>query len=323
MTTEERMEEELTGKAMKSAPTSILLEPSASIIHLPSKGLLYRNEPALAEVQEGSISARPMTMRELELFMRPELLESGTLIDAILKKCIKSNIDPKYLLTSDRTYILIWLRGQSFGASYRFEFQCSGCKRSISHKLNLGDLPQKTLDDIHAQFDENGKIIQSSVKKIKEPFAFLLPHSGLTVYFRLSRGHDEGEKNRDKYWNKVKKDQGKAAVQRGKDGRMVIRNIDPTMEEESETYLQDYEGDSLQDNMIKQIVSIEGVPDDMIAEALPNMIAGDVTSLQQAMYDADSGVDLRIEIMCPDKNGCGVRNKINVPFTESFFRSSL
>lgn len=324
MTQEEKLEEELTGKQSKAAAAGILAEPAASIIHLPSKGILYRNDPNLSEVHDGSISARPMTMRELELFMRPELLESGTLIDAILKKCIKSNIDPKYLLTSDRTYLLIYLRSLSFGPDYRFEFKCGGCRRNISHKINMGSLPIKTLDEIHGELDK-GKLVVSSVKKIKEPFAYQLPHSKLTVLFRLSRGSDEAEKSRDQYFNKVKSEQNRA-IHRNKDGRLVIRNVDPNeqTEEESGTHFSGQpQQTSILENVMKQVVSIEGVPDDMIEQALGNMLAGDVTSLQEAMYESDSGIEMRIEVPCPDQSGCRTDNKITVPFTESFFRSSL
>lgn len=325
---EEEIEEQLTGapakqptaSQYKKAGAALLAEPSAIFIPLPSKSILYKDEPSLESIKDGMIQVRPMTLRELELFLKPELIETGTLIDAILQNCIKSNVDPKNLLASDRSYLLMWIRSQSFGPNYRFKFPCGNCNKSISTKVNLSDLPIITMDEIHAERNEDGEIIESSVKKIKEPFSTELPHSNVRVYFQLSRGYDESTKSTNNYYKRLKKENFKnSAVERRSDGSTVIRNIDPENKEEG-TFVDEQDETTIKETLLQRIVRIDGVDEDQIPKALDNMLGGDISYLQEAIKNSDSGLDMDITVKCPS---CKYDNKLQVPFTESFFRSSL
>lgn len=325
MTEDEILEEELTGKASSSPSSSnkinLLSEPSSTYIPLPSKSILYKKDPSMSDIHDGKICVRPMTLRELELFLKPDLIETGSLIDAVFKNCIKSNINPLQLLTSDRTFILMWIRAESFGKDYRFSFKCSECKKKISTQVDVSDLPVYTLDEIHAEKDKDGNIKKDSIKDIKEPFKIKLPRSGAIVYFRLSRGIDESTIATDNYFERTKKELKNRGIERKSDGTTVIKNI--TKDEfQDETFIDEFNSPTIYDQLSKVITKIEGVPDDRIGECLNNLTAGDITYLQESIVKCDSGMDLDLVIECPNPQ-CKNENAFTMPLTETFFRSSL
>lgn len=315
----ETTEELLTGEKPKSVQPSpkgmsLLAEPAPIPLILPSKGILYKNDAKVGEIdKDGQVFIRPITLDDLELFVNPELIETGTVIDALFNRIIKSKINPKYLLVSDRNYILIYARVQSYGAEYSFTFKCKGCEKTIKKLINLGDLNVRYLDEIHGQLNERGDVIPDSVKKIKEPFLANLSMSGAKVYFNLSRGIDESEANTNRYRNRVKKE-----LEKKKHVMTNMPEADVSVEEER---------DSLIDIISRNIIKIENndgtelfTEEKDIRLVLSKLRAGDISELQEQMKNADSGVDMGIEVVCPS---CKHKNDVVVPLNEGFFRREL
>lgn len=333
-TQEEELEEVFTGqqptvRGSSLASTSLLSEPPAFPIPLPSKGILYRNEndPRVSGVdKDGTIMVRPLTLEELELFLQPELIESGNLVDVIFSRCIKSpNVDPKYLIVPDRNFILYYVRAKSYGPNYTFSFSCTNCRKEIEHTINIGKLPVKTLDEIFGDKDENGKVKQASLKKIKEPFTTELS-SGTVIKWKFARGIDEATGASERYDKRVKNAlKNDSSISLNDRGETVIRNIDPTLEKEksaSNTKLVDDDRETLLETLLKQIVEINGFTGDAREQALKNTIAGDISEIQQLLQRYTPGLNTRIEIRCPNPR-CTHKNKLEVPFTESFFRRDV
>jgi DNA-directed RNA polymerase subunit M/transcription elongation factor TFIIS len=317
---EEQLEQEITGEKPRVVPNqskglSLLAEPAPIPLILPSKGILYKNDPKVGEVdKDGQIFIRPITLDDLELFVNPELIETGTVIDALFNRIIKSKINPKYLLVSDRNYILLYARAQSYGPEYSFSFKCKACDKSIKKMIDLGDLTVRYLDEIHGQVNERGDLIPDSVKKIKEPFVANLSMSGAKVTFNLARGIDESEANTNKYRNRVKKEVEKK--------KQVLSNVP-----DETTVTMEEQPDSLIDVLSRNIIKIESADSSEtftdekdIRLVLSKLKAGDISELQEQMRSADSGVDMNTEVVCPS---CKHRNEVSVPLNENFFRREV
>ena len=312
---EETLEEFITGEKPRAPQKagSLLAEPAPIPLILPSKGILYKNDQRVGEIdKDGQVFIRPITLDDLELFVNPELIETGTIIDALFNRIIKSKINPKYLLVSDRNYILMYARAQSYGAEYSFTFNCKNCDKLIRQTIDIGDLNVRYLDEIHGQVNEKGDIIADSVKKIKEPFTAKLSMSGAKVYFKLPRGIDESEANTNKYRKRVKKEI--------ENKKKILSNVAP----EETTIVVEEEKDTLVDVLSRNIIKIENADatevfadEGDIRLVLSRLLAGDISELQEQMRDADSGVDMNMNITCPS---CKNKNEVLVPLNENFFR---
>ena len=88
------------------------LMTSYEIIKLPSKGMFYQH--GISEV-----SVEYMTSRDEDLLTTPSLIESGNLLDKLLKRKIKTpGIVSEELLSGDRDAIILFLRTSSYGSEY-------------------------------------------------------------------------------------------------------------------------------------------------------------------------------------------------------------
>jgi hypothetical protein len=108
------------------------------------------------------------------------LVKTGQALDLIFRNCIKSRIDPTELLSSDRVYLMLWLRSISYGNIYKFWIQSqdpSATQKRIQWEVDLSKQPIREFTD----------------PTIQEPFTIVLPYSKKTVVYRLPRGKDEVE----------------------------------------------------------------------------------------------------------------------------------
>jgi rRNA maturation protein Nop10 len=158
----------------------MMFEPKAQLIELPSHGYLYKevtNDPDI--IEKGSIRIRPMTVNEEKILTTPRMVKSGQALDGVFQNCIKSDINSEDLLSSDRVYLMLWLRSVSYGNEYKFDLTCPNntCEKRFEYMVDLTNHPITEMED----------------PSISEPFKFHLPIMGYDVYFRLPRGKDEIE----------------------------------------------------------------------------------------------------------------------------------
>lgn len=159
--------------------SNMLFEPDAELVEIPSHGYLYKNVTSDPDILErGSLRIRPMTVHEEKILTTSRLVKSGQALDLIFRNCIKSEIDPGELLSSDRIYIMLWLRSISYGNVYKFwiNSQDPTNQERFQWEVDLVTHPVKEFTDA----------------KITEPFELEMP-SGYKVQFRLPRGKDELE----------------------------------------------------------------------------------------------------------------------------------
>lgn len=140
-------------------------------IELPSKGRFYDGENGPID---GIIAVKPMTGEEEQILATPRFVRRGQAINMIFKNCMRDAYKPENLLTIDRTYLLIYLRGISYTTKYEVEVKCPDCERKFETTINLDEMFVEPCPD------EYGPILQD-----------VLPNTKLPFTYRLSTGKDE------------------------------------------------------------------------------------------------------------------------------------
>jgi len=140
------------------------LMTSYEIVKLPSKGLFYSSKISEVNVEY-------MTSKDEDLLTTPSLIESGTVLDILLKRKIKTaGISPEELLAGDRNSIILFLRSSSYGAEY--SVQVPDPRTNVLFKT--------TVDLLKLQYKE--------VKETPDQYGYFrveLPMRKKTVVFRL------------------------------------------------------------------------------------------------------------------------------------------
>lgn len=146
--------------------------PYASV-KLPSLGLYYDQNI----VKDGSIELCPLSAREEKLIAGIRGHNVDDIIDTLLGRCMKTEIHPDQLLITDRFYLLLMLRANSYGEQYNFTLTCDSCGVVEKQFVNIpGDFEIKwaNKDDVY-------------------PFKVLLPDCKAEVAFHLLTGKDQKE----------------------------------------------------------------------------------------------------------------------------------
>ena len=200
-------------------------EPPAELVTLPSHGYLYKNVTSDPDIVEnGSIKIRPMTVEEEKILATPRLVRSGQAIDMVFEACIKSKIDPKELLSSDRVFLMLWLRSISYGNIYKFTLTSPepGNPVRFEYQVDLSNHP----------------ITEFTDPEITEPFEYTFPKCKYKVSFRLPRGKDEIEIM--KMGNAPKKidDKDETIVKRLTS--IIMKLVSPDGEEVPQAYYQSF-----------------------------------------------------------------------------------
>lgn len=120
---------------------------SYEILKLPSKGIFYQNKISEIEVEY-------MTSKDEDLITTPSLIESGKVLDVLLRRKIKTKgLKPEDLLPGDRNAVLLFLRTSSYGFDY--EVEVSDPRTGIPFKttVDLGKLEYKEITEYP---DQNG-----------------------------------------------------------------------------------------------------------------------------------------------------------------------
>ena len=140
-------------------------------VQLPSKGLYYDQ----TVVKDGVVELVPLSAREEKLIagMRGNAVDE--VIDTVLKRCLLTKIDPDDLLLSDRFYLLLVLRANSYGDAYNVSLECPYCGTSAKYVARI----PKELTINYADPNNN--------------FVIELPTSKLLVKYRYLTGKDQKE----------------------------------------------------------------------------------------------------------------------------------
>lgn len=151
-------------------------EPPASPVEVPSHGWLYRGKFNDPDACRGIIKVRQMTLYEEKILTTDRFVQNGKALDMILERCIKSDIDINSLLSSDRLYLLFYLRGMTYGLDYRFNVKCYHCSHNFEQKIEVDKLP------IYEWTTE---------EEAREPVEMVLPITKFKVKAHFMRGYEE------------------------------------------------------------------------------------------------------------------------------------
>jgi hypothetical protein len=142
-------------------------------VTLPSIGKFYDGTDGPTN---GILHIKPMTGEEEQILATPRFVKKGQAVNMIFSRCIQEQFRPENLLSVDRTFLLIYLRGISYGSEYEVEVKDPDSDRKFTTVIDLDSLSVERCPE------DYGPILSDK-----------LPKTGLRVAYRLSRGKDETE----------------------------------------------------------------------------------------------------------------------------------
>ena len=145
----------------------------AAVVQLPSRGVFYSDET----LKGGNVEIMPLIARDEKLLAGMQGDNIDEVIDTLLTRCLVSKIAVDDLISTDKFYLLVALRANSYGESYEIPLRCQNekCKKEGTYTLKL----PSDFETVYAPEDA------------VEPFECSLPVSKFKVKFRLLRGKDE------------------------------------------------------------------------------------------------------------------------------------
>lgn len=135
-------------------------------VMLPSKGLFYVGDAKHIEY----IPVRPFDYTDEDILLTPSFYDNGTIYTELLNNVILSKVylKSKNLVPIDRDTILIWLRANSFGNTFKVEYECPKCEMGSGEgiKGKGGEMTWQLQDikipeyssDVYNELFENGEI---------------------------------------------------------------------------------------------------------------------------------------------------------------------
>lgn len=137
------------------------LTTSYEIVKLPSKGVFYENKISELDVEY-------MTSKDEDLITTPSLIESGKVLDVLLKRKIKTKgIDPNILLPGDRNAVLLFLRTSSYGFDYEVEVSDPRTGIPFKSTVDLGKLEYKEVGEMPDEYGHFSLELPMRKKEVK------------------------------------------------------------------------------------------------------------------------------------------------------------
>lgn len=118
------------------------------ILQLPSKGINKYNGIGIDELK-----VEYLTSKDEDILTTPTLIENGTVLDVLLKRKIKENINIDHLFYGDKNAIVLFLRTSSYGYEYDVEVYDPRTGVPFKTTVDLSKLKYKTITE---KPDENG-----------------------------------------------------------------------------------------------------------------------------------------------------------------------
>jgi hypothetical protein len=193
------------------------LMTSYEIVKLPSKGLFYPN-------RVNEVNVEYMTSRDEDLLTTPSLIESGTVIDLLLRRKIKSDtIRPEDLLPGDRNAIILFLRTSSYGADYGV--QVNDPRTGMPFKATV-DLLKLRYKEIEEQPDQFGHFQVELPMRKKIATIRLLTSGEDTIIFKKAEAYKEASGEEFSQYSTMKLKTSVVAINEKTDRLYIDKFID-------------------------------------------------------------------------------------------------
>lgn len=140
------------------------------VVQLPSQGVHYSNG-------KKSLRVAYLTAADENILMSPNLIQSETVIDELLKrKILDKDVSLDEIVEEDRQAILIFLRNTAFGTEYNVTLTDPSTKKQFEAKLDLSVLKVK---EFNLEKDSNGE------------YPFFLPITKKNITFKFLNNSQE------------------------------------------------------------------------------------------------------------------------------------
>lgn len=147
-------------------------EPQSETFHLPSKGMFY---PEVEGQRMTSVKVYDLVTQDENILLSQPLIESGEMVDVLLRKKVVSPYPVDKFTTGDRLSLLIYIRA-TMEQFYKIRITDPETGSPFDYDVDLMSLNMKEMKHLPNQ---NGH------------FEFKLPKDGRIVTFRLLTGEDE------------------------------------------------------------------------------------------------------------------------------------
>jgi hypothetical protein len=284
--------------ALANAPDEMLIPWEE--VPLPSDGLYYEGW------KNGTVKVRAMTQSVEKAFSNRRLIQSGGAVDKMFEQCseMPGGTNPQDLLIGDRTFLLYYIRGLTFGNLYKFVAKCPNCSAENSHTYDMNEL--------------YGTVIRANPNIGNEPFKVVLPHltavSGREVYVgvRFLRQTDIANIMASRRFNKRL------------DGNTVragnVRNRNRRGQRPGQTEVAS-QADQLMDGSVeKTIVSVNGNSEPMLVNRIVSRLhSRDNAAIRDFLMENTPGIDTTVNVACQE---CSNEAMMELPITDGFFRTA-
>ena len=263
-----------TSPELQTDPLSFIVP--TEFVALPSQGWHYPEKHPLHG--EESVEIKYMTAKEEDLLSSRSLIEKGLVLDRLLDSLlVNKKLRSRDLLVADRNAILIAARSSGYGSDYSTKITCRDCDATDTYEYNLEEaVVQDPLST--AELEELG-VAQLS----PNTFEVQVPHSPVSVVFRLLNGHDE---------------------------RTLLDLSDKRKKKKVHDQL-------VTDQLKFMIVSVMGHQEpDILTRYVESLPLRDSRFLRDIYDKVSPTISLRKEVVC---NECGYEDDIIFPFTINFF----
>jgi transcription antitermination factor NusG len=98
-------------------------------IRLPSLGM------ELYDIPTETVSIRGMTFEDEKILAA--LKDKTKLMEVLIERCVKEDINPKDLLPQDKIYLMIHIRALSVGETHKFAIACPSCNKKSEVEINV------------------------------------------------------------------------------------------------------------------------------------------------------------------------------------------
>jgi len=144
------------------------LNQGSEEIELPSRGILYKNNI----IKNGKVHVRPWLTAEEKLIDKFNKANFYNILKRLIQNVLEEKFPVEEFTIGDFFYLLYWIRGLSYGSTYKTELDCPNCGARIKPTIDLSKFEVVYLPDC------------------TEPMTMVLPKSQIEVKFRLTRLKD-------------------------------------------------------------------------------------------------------------------------------------
>lgn len=296
---------EIANEALKTDETIYNnIDPTAQydLIPLPSKGECYKMK--IDKVPVGYLTAA-----DENLITSPNLYESGSIVNILLKKKIlNKDIDIDSLIAGDVDAIMVFLRGTSYGNDFPIVATDPKTGQKVETTVDLSKLKYKPFT---LKGDDNG-YFEFTLPKTKHVLKFkFLTKKEEKLLQKLNKKENEGIASYDlseaisKIKNALQIDKSLSDANRN-----VIIDAQSKLQKWSDNLNQNNNSSpytkTVTNTMEMQIISINGNLDrNYIHQVVMNMPASDSLAFRRYIYDNQPGVDFEVTVERPESMGGG------------------